>query len=216
MLFLGGLDALAAGGSFAEIGDALRPTLAQGEVPCLATATPAAYRAHVVPDAALADCFRIVPVAAPTKEEAIEMMHALRDRYEAFHRVQITDEALAAAVELAEQHLRGRLPRTALDALDEACARVGIRSQTPPPDFRDLDVQIERLVQEKEAAVADLDFDRAARLRDQIDQLKGQKDARTIQWRERSRAAETILDVTTVADVVAELKRAEEVVRPAG
>jgi ATP-dependent Clp protease ATP-binding subunit ClpC len=211
VLFLEGLDALAAGQPFGEVGDLLKPALARSVLACIGTATPAAYRAHIAPDAGLAECFHLLPVNPPSKEEAVAILRGLRDRYEAHYRVHIADEALAAVVELAEQHLRGRLPRAALDALDDACARARVRSWTPPPGICEQDPQIEELAQQIGAAVAEQDFEKAAHLRDQADKLKREAEVRIRQWREQARKREGAVDAAAVAAVVAERKLAEEV-----
>ena len=112
-----------------------------------------------------------------SQSETIEILRGLRDRYEAHHRVQIKDEALDAAVELSDRYISGRcLPDKAIDVIDEAGARVRLKAMTRPPDLKELDAQIEQLNQEKEAAVAEQDFEKAAHLRDQADKLKKKKE----------------------------------------
>src|SRR5205823_5204726 len=130
----------------------------------------------------------------------------LRDRYEAHHRVQITDEALEAAVELSDRYITGRcLPDKAIDVVDESGARVRLKAMTRPPDLKELDEQIERLNQDKEEAVANQDFERAASLRDQADKLKKKKETITREWRERSKEVDGTVDEEIIAQVVSKM-----------
>src|SRR5204862_4328133 len=124
--------------------------------------------------------FQTIIVEPPSRHEALEILRGLRDRYEAHHRVQITDEALEASVELSDRYITGRcLPDKAIDVVDEAGARVRLKAMTRPPDLKELHSQIEQLNPEKESAVAEQDFEKAARLRDQADKLKKKKDSIT-------------------------------------
>src|SRR5206468_11430673 len=114
--------------------------------------------------------FQQIIVNPPSKDEAVEILRGLRDRYEAHHRVQIKDDALLEAVELSDRYISGRcLPDKAIDVIDEAGARVRLKAMTRPPDLKELDSQVEQLNQEKESAVAEQDFEKAARLRDHAD-----------------------------------------------
>jgi ATP-dependent Clp protease ATP-binding subunit ClpC len=212
LLFLEDMEAVVGGQRFEDAGYALKPALVDGEIRCIATATRRAYRELIAPDFVLAGCFRVIPVDAPSKPEAVEILRGLRDLYEAYHRVRIPDEAIVAAVDLADQHLRARrLPGAAVDALDEACARVRVKSQFPAPDVSDLDARMAQLRAEKEAAIGEHDFEKAARSRDQEDRLTKEKETRVRQWREQAREAQGTLDAAVVAEVVADLKRGEEV-----
>src|SRR6266446_7325218 len=144
------------------------------------------YRKYIEKDGALERRFQQIIVNPPSKRETKKILEGLRDRYEAHHRVQIKDEALEAAVELSDRYISARcLPDKAIDVIDEAGARVRLRAMTRPPDLKDLDGQIEGLNQEKEAAVAEQDFEKAAHLRDQADKLKKKKDNITREWREK-------------------------------
>src|SRR5207237_4782318 len=139
-------------------------------------------------DGALERRFQQIIVNPPSKSEAVEILRGLRDRYEAHHRVQIKDEALSSAVDLSDRYISGRcLPDKAIDVIDEAGARVRLKAMTRPPDLKELDVQMEQLNTEKEAAVAEQDFEKAAHLRDQADKLKKKKDSITREWREKSK-----------------------------
>jgi ATP-dependent Clp protease ATP-binding subunit ClpC len=150
--------------------------------------------------------FQQIIVNPPSREEAIEILRGLRDRYEAHHRVQIKDEALGAAVELSDRYISGRcLPDKAIDVIDESGARVRLKAMTRPPDLKDLDAQIEQLNQEKEAAVAEQDFEKAAHLRDQADKLKKKKDQITREWRERSKEVDGVVDEEVIREVVSKM-----------
>ena len=140
----------------------------------------------------------------------------MRDRYEAHHRVQIKDEALVAAVELSDRYISSRcLPDKAIDVIDEAGARVRLKAMTRPPDLKEIDSQIEKLNQDKEAAVAEQDFEKAAHLRDQADKLKKKKEGIQREWREKAREIDGVVDEEVVAEVVSKmtgvpLKRLED------
>jgi ATP-dependent Clp protease ATP-binding subunit ClpC len=130
----------------------------------------------------------------------------LRDRYESHHRVQITDDAIEAAVELSGRYITGRcLPDKAIDVIDEAGARVRLKAMTKPPDLKEIDEEVERLNKEKEEAVANQDFEKAASLRDSADKLKKKKQQITRDWRDRSREADGVVDEEVIAEVVSKM-----------
>ena len=166
ILFIDELHTLVgAGGAEGAIdaSNVLKPALARGEVQCIGATTLDEYRKYIEKDGALERRFQTILVEPPSKHEALEILRGLRDRYEAHHRVQITDEALEASVDLSDRYITGRcLPDKAIDVVDEAGARVRLKAMTRPPDLKDLDEQIERLNQDKEEAVANQDFERAA------------------------------------------------------
>src|SRR5438552_9252557 len=176
MLFIDELHTLVgAGGAEGAIdaSNVLKPALARGEIQCIGATTLDEYRKYIEKDAALARRFQEIIVNPPSQTETIEILKGLRDRYEAHHRVQITDSALKSAVEQSDRYISGRcLPDKAIDVIDEAGARVRLKAMTRPPDLKDIDGQIEQLNTEKEAAVAEQDFEKAAHLRDQADKLK--------------------------------------------
>src|SRR4029077_9243884 len=156
-----------------DASNVLKPALARGEIQCIGATTLDEYRKYIEKDAALARRFQEIIVNPPTKVEAIEILKGLRDRYEAHHRVQIKDEALLAAVEQSDRYISGRcLPDKAIDVIDEAGGRIRLKAMPRPPDLKDLDGQIEQLNLEKESAVAEQDFEKAAHPRDQADKLK--------------------------------------------
>jgi ATP-dependent Clp protease ATP-binding subunit ClpC len=209
ILFIDELHTLVgAGGAEGAIdaSNVLKPALARGEVQCIGATTLDEYRKYIEKDGALDRRFQSVIVNPPTKAETLEILRGLRDRYEAHHRVQITDEALEGAVELSDRYITGRcLPDKAIDVIDEAGARVRLKAMTRPPDLKELDEQIERLNQDKEEAVANQDFERAASLRDQADKLKKKKETITREWRERSKEIDGTVDEEVVAEVVSKM-----------
>ena len=209
ILFIDELHTLVgAGGAEGAIdaSNVLKPALSRGEVQCIGATTLDEYRKYIEKDGALERRFQRVDVAPPSTTESLEILRGLRDRYEAHHRVQITDEALEAAVELSDRYITGRcLPDKAIDVIDEAGARVRLKAMTRPPDLKELDEQIERLNQDKEESVANQDFERAAALRDQADRLKKKKDQINREWRERSREVDGTVDEEVVAEVVSKM-----------
>src|SRR6187455_1400373 len=209
ILFIDELHTLVgAGGAEGAIdaSNVLKPALARGEVQCIGATTLDEYRKYIEKDGALERRFQRVDVNPPSKPEALEILRGLRDRYEAHHRVQITDEALEAAVELSDRYITGRcLPDKAIDVVDEAGARVRLKAMTRPPDLKELDEKIERLNSDKEEAVANQDFERAASLRDQADRLKKEKERINREWRERSKDIDGTVDEEVVAEVVSKM-----------
>ena len=203
ILFIDELHTLVgAGGAEGAIdaSNVLKPALARGEIQCIGATTLDEYRKYIEKDGALERRFQQIIVNPPSKDETVEILKGLRDRYEAHHRVQIKDEALAAAVELSDRYISGRcLPDKAIDVIDEAGARVRLKAMTRPPDLKDLDAQIEQLNQEKEAAVAEQDFEKAAHLRDQADKLKKKKENITREWREKSKEIDGVVDEEVIA-----------------
>ncbi len=209
ILFIDELHTLVgAGGAEGAIdaSNVLKPALARGEVQCIGATTLDEYRKYIEKDSALERRFQRVDVNPPSKAEALEILRGLRDRYESHHRVQITDEALEASVELSDRYITGRcLPDKAIDVVDEAGARVRLKAMTRPPDLKELDEQIERLNQDKEEAVANQDFERAAALRDQADKLKKKKETINREWREKSQHIDGTVDEEVVAEVVSKM-----------
>src|SRR3954470_22939788 len=180
ILFIDELHTLVgAGGAEGAIdaSNVLKPALARGEIQCIGATTLDEYRKYIEKDAALARRFQAIIVNPPSMAETVEILKGLRDRYEAHHRVQITDSALKAAVELSERYISGHcLPDKAIDVIDEAGARVRLKAMTRPPDLKELDESIEKLNTEKEAAVMEQDFEKAAHLRDQAEKLRKKKE----------------------------------------
>jgi ATP-dependent Clp protease ATP-binding subunit ClpC len=206
ILFIDELHTLVgAGGAEGAIdaSNVLKPALARGEIQCIGATTLDEYRKYIEKDGALERRFQQIIVNPPSKDETIEILRGLRDRYEAHHRVQIKDEALDAAVELSDRYISGRcLPDKAIDVIDEAGARVRLKAMTRPPDLKELDAQIEQLNQEKEAAVAEQDFEKAAHLRDQADKLKKKKEQINREWREKAKEIDGVVDEEVIREVV--------------
>src|SRR5438874_4864420 len=209
ILFIDELHTLVgAGGAEGAIdaSNVLKPALARGEVQCIGATTLDEYRKYIEKDGALDRRFQSVVVNPPSKAEALEILRGLRDRYESHHRVQITDEALEASVELSDRYITGRcLPDKAIDVVDEAGARVRLKAMTRPPDLKELDNVIEQLNQEKEAAVAEQDFEKAAHLRDQADKLKKKKEQVQREWREKSKEIDGVVDEEVIREVVSKM-----------
>ncbi len=209
ILFIDELHTLVgAGGAEGAIdaSNVLKPALARGEIQCIGATTLDEYRKYIEKDSALDRRFQTIVVEPPSKTEALEILRGLRDRYESHHRVQITDEALEAAIEMSDRYITGRcLPDKAIDVIDEAGARVRLKAMTRPPDLKDLDGQIEQLNQDKEEAVANQDFERAAALRDQADKLKKKKETINREWRERSKEVDGTVDEEVIAEVVSKM-----------
>ena len=209
ILFIDELHTLVgAGGAEGAIdaSNVLKPALARGEIQCIGATTLDEYRKYIEKDSALDRRFQIIMIEPATKTEAVEILKGLRDRYESHHRVQITDGALVSAVELSSRYISGRcLPDKAIDVIDEAGARVRLKAMTKPPDLKELDDEVERLNKEKEEAVANQDFEKAAALRDQADKLKKKKQTLTRDWRDKSREADGVVDEEVIAEVVSKM-----------
>jgi len=189
-----------------DAANVLKPSLSRGEIQCIGATTLDEYRKHIEKDGALERRFQTIIVNQPTRDETIAILKGLRDRYEAHHRVRITDEAIESAVILADRYITGRcMPDKAIDVIDEAGAKVRMRSLTRPPDLRGLDEQILRISKEKEEAVAAQDFERAARLRDEIEKRKEEREAKTRQWLSARYEAGGVVDEDVVSEIVSQI-----------
>ncbi|MEV0217653.1 Clp protease N-terminal domain-containing protein, partial [Micromonospora sp. NPDC050695] len=181
----------------------LKPMLARGELQTIGATTSDEYRKYVEKDAALERRFQPVRVEEPTLEMTIQILKGLRDRYEAHHRVSITDAALVAAATLADRYISDRfLPDKAIDLIDEAGARMRIRRMTAPPDLRDFDERIAQVRRDKESAIDAQDFERAAQLRDKEKQLLGQKAQREKEWKAGDLDVVSEVDDEQIAEVL--------------
>src|ERR671911_701590 len=182
----------------------LKPMLARGELQTIGATTLDEYRKYVEKDPALERRFQPIQVSEPNLKHAIEILKGLRDRYEAHHRVSITDGALVAAATLADRYINDRfLPDKAIDLIDEAGARMRIRRMTAPPDLREFDEKIADVRRDKESAIDAQDFERAAHLRDQEKQLLGQKSEREKQWKSGDLDVIAEVDDEQIAEVLA-------------
>ncbi|OUT65586.1 MAG: NDP-hexose 4-ketoreductase [Planctomycetaceae bacterium TMED10] len=209
ILFIDELHTLVgAGGAEGAIdaSNVLKPALARGEIQCIGATTLDEYRKYIEKDSALDRRFQVVMVEPSNASETVEILKGLRDRYETHHRVQITDDAIASAVELSDRYITGRcLPDKAIDVIDEAGARVRLKAMTRPPDLKEIDEEVEKLNKEKEEAVANQDFEKAAKLRDTADKLKKKKETITREWREKSRETDGVVDEDVIAEVVSKM-----------
>jgi ATP-dependent Clp protease ATP-binding subunit ClpC len=189
-----------------DASNVLKPALSRGEVQCIGATTLDEYRKHIEKDGALERRFQTIMVDPPTKAHTIEILKGLRDRYEAHHRVSITDRAIQVAVDLSDRYITGRFqPDKAIDVIDEAGAKVRMKTLTRPPDLKDLDEKVKRLMKEKDESVAAQDFERAAQLRDNAEQLKKEREQRLRQWRESRVESGGVVNEDVVAEVVSKM-----------
>ncbi len=206
ILFIDELHTLVgAGGAEGSIdaSNVMKPALARGEVQCIGATTMDEYRKYVEKDPALERRFQIIHVNPPTRMETVAILHGLRDRYEAHHRVQISDGALDEAAKLSDRYISGRfLPDKAIDVIDEAGSRVRLSNLTRPPDLRDLEGRLADLEREKNEAVANQDFEKAAQCRDQADKIKAEMKGRREAWQEQATETGGLVDEEVVAEVV--------------
>ncbi len=209
ILFIDELHTLVgAGGAEGAIdaSNVLKPALSRGEIQCIGATTLDEYRKYIEKDGALERRFQTVVVEPPSPSQTIEILKGLRDRYEQHHRVQITDDALAKAVELSTRYITARcLPDKAIDVIDESGARVRLKSMVRPPDLKEIEEEIERLNTQKEEAVANQDFEKAASLRDQADKLKKKKENLNKDWREKSKEKDGVVDAEVISEVVSKM-----------
>ncbi|HHU11036.1 MAG TPA: ATP-dependent Clp protease ATP-binding subunit [Intrasporangiaceae bacterium] len=182
----------------------LKPMLARGELQTIGATTLDEYRKHIEKDSALERRFQPIQVMEPTLSHTIEILKGLRDRYEAHHRVTITDGALVSAANLADRYVNDRhLPDKAIDLIDEAGARLRIRRMTAPPDLREFEEKIKEIVREKEAAIDGQDFEKAARLRDDEKRLRQEKAKREAEWKSGDMDTIAEVDEELIAEVLA-------------
>lgn len=186
-----------------DAANVLKPALSRGEIQCIGATTQDEYRKYIEKDSALERRFQIVIVNEPSPEESVRILQGLKDKYEAHHRVRYTDAALRACVDLATRYITGRqLPDKAIDVMDEAGAKIRLKSLTPPPDVREIEDEIKRFEREKDEAISLQEFERAASLRDKAFQLKKKKEKIITEWKEKSKDFDGTVDEETVASVV--------------
>jgi ATP-dependent Clp protease ATP-binding subunit ClpC len=209
ILFIDELHTLVgAGGAEGAIdaSNVLKPALARGEVQCVGATTLDEYRKYIEKDGALERRFQTILVEPPNKDETQDILRGLQDRYEAHHRVRFTDEALFQAVELSTRYITGRcLPDKAIDVMDESGARVRLKNLTPPPNLTEVEEKIERLQREKDEAVRGADYERAAALRDEAQQLIEEKAQLQKKWYDENREATGVVDAEVIAEVVSNM-----------
>ncbi|MFI4872757.1 MAG: ATP-dependent Clp protease ATP-binding subunit [Phycisphaerales bacterium JB058] len=209
ILFIDELHTLVgAGGAEGAIdaSNVLKPALARGEIQCIGATTFDEYRKYIEKDAALARRFQAITVDQPSPDQTVEILKGIRDKYEDHHRVKITDDALKAAVELSGRYIMGRVqPDKSIDVLDEAGARVRIKSMSKPPNLAEIESEIERLSIEKDEAVKAADYERAAELRDQSEKMRKKKEDIQQTWREQSQEKGGVVDEEVIAEVVSKM-----------
>ncbi|MBM7542885.1 ATP-dependent protease ATP-binding subunit ClpC [Amphibacillus cookii] len=206
ILFIDELHTLiGAGGAEGAIdaSNILKPSLARGELQCIGATTLDEYRKYIEKDAALERRFQPIQVDEPTLEESIQILQGLRDRYEAHHRVTITDEAIEAAVNLSSRYITDRfLPDKAIDLIDEAASKVRLRSYTAPPNLKELEQNLGEVKKEKDAAVQSQEFEKAASLRDKEQKLRKELESTKEQWKEKQGQEDSEVIVEDIATVV--------------
>ncbi|TJY38897.1 ATP-dependent Clp protease ATP-binding subunit [Cohnella pontilimi] len=207
ILFIDELHTLiGAGGAEGAIdaSNILKPALARGELQCIGATTLDEYRKYIEKDAALERRFQPITVDQPSPEEAVQILHGLRDRYEAHHRVKITDDAIEAAVKLSDRYITDRfLPDKAIDLIDEAGSKVRLRSYTVPPNLKQLESRLEDIRKEKDSAVQSQEFEKAAALRDTEQKIREELEATKNQWKEKQGRTDSEVTPEDIAQVVA-------------
>lgn len=181
----------------------LKPALARGELQAIGATTTDEYKKHIEKDGALERRFQSILVAEPSREDAVRILQGLRDKYEAHHRVTISDEAITAAVELSHRYIPDRfLPDKAIDLVDEAASKIRLETVTAPADLKELEERLEKTVKEKEEAVSIQDFERAATLRDQEQQVKEELESKKNHWTKNKNHKDAVLGAEDIATVV--------------
>ena len=206
ILFIDELHTLiGAGGAEGAIdaSNILKPALARGELQCIGATTLDEYRKYIEKDAALERRFQPIMVDQPSVEETIQILHGLRDRYEAHHRVKITDEAIEAAAKLSDRYITDRfLPDKAIDLIDEAGSKVRLNSYTVPPSLKQLEKRLEDVRKEKDAAVQSQEFEKAAALRDTEQKLREELERTRNEWREKQGRTDSEVTAEDIAEIV--------------
>ena len=181
----------------------LKPALARGEIQVIGATTLEEYRKYVEKDSALERRFQPITLDEPSEEESIEILQGIRDKYEAHHRVKITDAALDAAVRLSVRYISDRfLPDKAIDLIDEAASRIRLKTLTTPPDMKDLEAQIAKVKQEKEEAITSQDFERAANLRDEEKRLNEDLKSQKEHWEKENTSVKAEVTEEEIAEII--------------
>jgi ATP-dependent Clp protease ATP-binding subunit ClpC len=201
ILFIDELHTLVGAGAAEGAIDAsniIKPALARGELQCIGATTLNEFRKYIEKDSALERRFQPVMVGEPSVDETVEILKGLRDRYEAHHKVVITDEALVAAAKLGDRYISDRfLPDKAVDLIDEAASRVRLQATLPPPEIRDVEAEIRRVKQEKDSVVKSQEFEKAAQIRDREEKLRLEKQRLEQEWAEKKKAdVDKVIKVT--------------------
>ncbi len=181
----------------------IKPALARGEMQVIGATTIAEYRKHIEKDAALERRFQSVMVGEPSREEAVQILKGLRDKYEAHHKLKISDEAIEAAVNLSARYITDRfLPDKAIDLIDEAASRLRISAHTSPDNLKEMEQKLQSIAHEKEEAISAQDFERAAHLRDEEQKLKTEYDAKKGEWERTKTDKDLAVGEADIADIV--------------
>ena len=181
----------------------LKPALARGEIQVIGATTLEEYRKYVEKDAALERRFQPITLSEPTEEESIQILKGIRDKYEAHHRVKITDKAIEAAVKMSVRYISDRfLPDKAIDLIDEAASKIRIKSLTAPPNVKELEDKIAEIRKEKEAAIAVQDYEKAAKMRDSEKELTSQLSQKKEDWSKANNSAEKEVTEKEVAEII--------------
>ncbi len=197
------IGAGAAEGS-ADAANILKPALARGDFQVIGATTIDEYRKHIEKDAALERRFQPVTVGEPSEDEAIQILHGLKDRYEAHHKVQITDDAIESAVRLSSRYIADRyLPDKAIDLVDEAASRVRLRTFTAPDDLQEIEKEIKDVELDKAAAIDEQDFERAAELRDRQKELQNTLEEKKNAWSAQQERDRSVVKAEDIAEIVA-------------
>lgn len=209
LLFIDELHTLVgAGGAEGAIdaSNVLKPALSRGEIQCVGATTLDEYRKYIEKDGALERRFQTIMVEPPNKVDTVAIIKGLRDRYEAHHRVKITDAAVEAAVEMSDRYISARVqPDKSIDVIDEAGARIRLKSMSKPPNLADIEEQIERLSIDKDEAVKAADYEKAAELRDKAESLRREKEQIQRDWRAKSKEVDGVVDEEVIAEVVSKM-----------
>jgi len=209
ILFIDELHTLVgAGGAEGAIdaSNVLKPALARGEIQCIGATTFDEYRKYIEKDAALERRFQSISVEPPNSEQTFEILKGIRPKYEAHHRVKITDAALRTAIELSGRYIPGRVqPDKSIDVIDEAGARLRLRSMAKPPNLAEIEEKIERLAIEKDESVKNADYERAAQIRDQMDKHRRERERLQSEWKERMNETVGTVDDEIIAEVVSKM-----------
>jgi ATP-dependent Clp protease ATP-binding subunit ClpC len=206
ILFIDELHTIVGAGAAEGAVDAanmLKPSLARGELQCIGATTMDEYRKHIEKDAALARRFQTIIVDAPSVDQTIEIIKGLRDKYEAHHRVKFSDEAVVAAAKMSNQYIMDRyLPDKAVDVIDEAGSRARLQITTRPNSIKELEVEIDKITHEKEAAIRRQEYERAASLRDKERQLISEREDKLRDWEKKRDSAEMVVSEEDIAYIV--------------
>ena len=208
ILFIDELHTIVGAGAAEGSADAaniLKPSLARGDFQVIGATTISEYRKYIEKDAALERRFQPVNIGEPSEDEAVQILEGLRDRYEAHHKVKISDEAIKAAVNLSSRYIADRfLPDKAIDLIDEAASKVRLQSLTAPDSLKELEEKIKKLDSEKSSAVDEQEFERAAKIRDEQKALQTQLDEEKQKWQESQNSASGEVTPENIAQIVSQ------------